>query len=151
VDALPVIGQIATTTTAMRAAAELIESTQIAGLSVTCDDDAISVQVSEHLGDPATRAVLVSRLAAAIGAAPVRADSINRALSWVRAEGCIAGLRVKVFTSIPIQHAGGIPLACDPGGNIAQTTGTGRQTLPAGWRWLTDLDPAAGPTTGQVA
>jgi hypothetical protein len=145
-DALPVIGQITTTTTAMRAAAALIESTQIGGLSVTCDDDAISVQVGEHLGDAATRAVLVARLAAAIGAAPVRADSAG-ALSWVRAEGAVAGLRVKVFTSVPVQHADGLPLACDGAGNIAQTGGTGRQTLPAGWRWLTDLD--TGP--GQVA
>jgi hypothetical protein len=141
-DALPVIGQITTTTTAMRAAADLIESTQIAGLSVTCDDEQISVQVGEHLGDVATRAVLVARLAAAIGAAPVRADSPGTARSWVKAEASIAGLRMKVFTCVPVQHTDGVPLACDSGGNIAQTGGTGRQTLPAGWRWLTDLDPA---------
>ncbi len=43
--AMPVVGQIATTTAAMRAAAALIESTAIAGLSVICDHSQISIQV----------------------------------------------------------------------------------------------------------
>lgn len=142
---LPVIGQITTTTTAMRAAADLIEATQIAGLSVTCDEEQINVQVGEHLGDPATRAALVCRLAAAIGAAPVRADSLGAARSWVKAEGAVAGLHLKVFTSVPVQHTSGIPLACDSGGNTALAADDPtRQALPAGWRWLTDLDPAPG-------
>jgi hypothetical protein len=145
VDVLPVIGQIATTATVMRAAADLIEQAGIAGLSVTCEDEQISVQVGEHLGDVATRAVLVARLAAAIGTIPVRADSPAAARSWVRAEASIAGLPVKVFTAIPVQHTGGIPLACDSGGNIALATGEpARRALPPGWRWLTDLDPAPG-------
>ena len=144
VDAYPVIGQIVTTAAAMRAAATLIESAQIAGLSVTCGDDAISVQVSEHLGDPAARAALVARIAAVIGAAPVRAGSASGALSWVRAEGSIAGLRAHVFTEVPVQHADGIPLACDDAGRIAQAA---TLPLPAGWRWLTSLDPAPGQVT----
>lgn len=140
-DAYPVIGQIVTTAAAMRAAASLIESAGIAGLSVTCGDEAISVQVSEHLGDPAARAALVARLAAVIGAAPVRADSACGTLSWVKAEGCIGGLRTHVFTPVPVQHADGIPLACDDAGRVAQAT---TPSLPAGWRWLTGLDPAPG-------
>jgi hypothetical protein len=72
---MPVVGQIATTAAAMRAAAALIESTGIAGLSVTCDDSQISIQVCEHLGDATCRAALVSHLAAAIGSTAVRADS----------------------------------------------------------------------------
>ena len=52
VSTYPVIGRVATTAAAMRAAAMLIESAGIAGLSVTCDDDQISIQVCEDLGDP---------------------------------------------------------------------------------------------------
>lgn len=137
-NAYPLIGQIATTTAAMRAAATLIESTQIAGLSVTCDDEQVLIQVGEHLGAPVTRAGLVARLAAALDATVVRADSATSALSWVRAEGAISGLRVRVFTAIAVQHTDDLPLACD-GDQIAQAA---TPCLPAGWRWLTDLDPA---------
>jgi hypothetical protein len=138
-NAYPLIGQIATTTAAMRAAATLIESTQIAGLSVTCDDEQVLIQVGEHLGAPVTRAGLVARLAAALDATVVRADSATSALSWVRAEGAISGLRVRVFTAIAVQHTDDLPLACDDGDQIAQAA---TPCLPAGWRWLTDLDPA---------
>jgi hypothetical protein len=69
---VPVLGQAATTTTAMRAAAALIDSTGIAGLSVTCDDSQITIQVGERLGDDARRAALVISLAAAIGTTAVR-------------------------------------------------------------------------------
>jgi len=138
-NAYPVIGQIATTTAAMRAAATVIESTGIAGLSVTCDDEQVIIQVGQHLGAPATRAGLVARLAARIDATVVRADSATSTLSWVRAEGAISGLRVQVFTAIAVQHTGDLPLACDDGDQIAQAA---TPCLPAGWRWLTDLDPA---------
>jgi hypothetical protein len=137
--AYPVIGQIATTATAMRAAAVLIESAGIAGLSVTCSEEQVSIQVGEHLGDPATRAGLVARLAAVIGATAVRADSATCPISWVRAEGAISGLRVQAFTPIPVQHAGDLPLAGNDAGQIAQAA---TPSLPPGWRWLTSLDPA---------
>jgi hypothetical protein len=143
---VPVLGQIATTTAAMRAAAALIESTGIAGLSVTCDDSQISIQVCEHLGDAACRAALVTRLATAIGTTAVRADSPAGPAAWVRADGAISGLPVRVFTTIDIQHAGTLPLACDPAGNTAQAA---TPALPAGWRWLTSLDPV--PPPGQEA
>jgi non-ribosomal peptide synthetase component F len=57
----------------------------------------------------------------------------------VRAEGAISGLRVRVFTAIAVQHTDDLPLACDDGDQIAQAA---TPCLPAGWRWLTDLDPA---------
>ncbi len=134
------------TAAAMRAAAALIESTGIAGLSVTCDDRQISIQVSEHIGDAASRAALVTRLAAAIGTTAVRADSPAGPAAWVRADGAISGLPVRVFTAIDIQHAGTLPLACDPAGNTARAA---TPALPPGWRWLTSLDPA--PAPGQDA
>ena len=107
----PVIGQAATTAAAMRAAATLIESTGIAGLSVTCGDAQVSIQVCEDLGDPATRAALVARLAAAIG-------------------------------------TGDLPLACTGTGQVAEAT---TPPLPAGWRWLTSLDPPAIPAGTEAA
>jgi hypothetical protein len=138
----PVTGQIATTAAAMRAAAALIESAGIAGLSVTCSDDQIGIQVCEQLGDPAVRAGMVARLATAIGGTAVRADSAGGPVSWVRAEGAIAGLRVHAFTAIPVQHSGDLPLACNDAGQIAEAA---TPWLPAGWRWLTSLDTAAVP------
>jgi hypothetical protein len=137
----PVIGQVATTAAAMRAAATLIESAGIAGLSVTCDSDQISIQVGEHLGDPATRAGLVARLAVVTGATAVRADSAGSPVSWIRADGAISGLRVHAFTAIPVQYTGDLPLACNDAGQVAQAAAA---ALPPGWRWLTSLDPPAG-------
>jgi hypothetical protein len=139
--AMPAVGQIATTTAAMRAAAALIESTRIAGLSVICDDSQISIQVGGHLGDDASRAALVTRLAVALGTTAVRADSPAGPDAWVRADGAISGLPVRVFTTVDIQHSGSLPLACDPAGNIARAA---TPALPAGWRWLTSLDPVPG-------
>lgn len=141
---LPVVGRPSTTAAAMRAAAAMIESTQITGLSVTCDDNQIAIQVGSHLGDDAGRAGLVARLAAALGTTAVRADSLTGPTAWVRADGSLAGLPTKVFTTVSIQEADGLPLACDNAGNIAQAA---TPVLPTGWRWLTNLDP----TTGQVA
>jgi hypothetical protein len=146
--AVPVLGQVATTAAAMRAAAALIESAGIAGLSVTCDASQISIQVGEHLGDAARRAALVTRLAAALGTTAVRADSTASPAAWVRADGAISGLRACVFTAVDIQHASALPLACDPAGKAAQAA---TPALPAGWRWLTSLDPAPAPAPGQEA
>lgn len=143
---MPVLGQIATTTAAMRAAAALIESTGITGLSVTCDDSQISIQVGERLGDAAARAGLVTRLASAIGTTAVRDDSAASPIAWVKADGAISGLPVRVFTAVDIQHAGALPLACDPAGNIARAA---TPALPPGWRWLTSLDPVPAPSSGQ--
>jgi len=145
---VPVLGQAATTTTAMRAAAALIDSTGIAGLSVTCDDSQITIQVGERLGDDARRAALVISLAAAIGTTAVRADSPAAAEAWIRADGAVSGLRVCVFTLVAIRHAGALPLACDPAGNTAQAAAP---ALPPGWRWLTSLDPVPAPAPGQEA
>jgi hypothetical protein len=144
----PVIGQVGTTAAAMRAAADLLEAAGIAGLSVSCTDQEVTVQVTEELADAVGRARLVARLGAASGATAVRIDSPDRPLSWVRADANIGGLRFRVFTAVGVQHTDAGPLAADPAGRIAQaaTLSTGNaggdgSQLPAGWRWLTDLDP----------
>jgi hypothetical protein len=147
-ETLPVVGRPSTTAWAMRAAAAVIESTGIAGLSVTCDDNQIAIQVGSHLGDDAGRAALVARLAAALGTTAVRADSLTGPTAWVRADGALAGLPAKVFTTVSIQEAGGLPLACDNAGNIAQAA---TPALPAGWHWLTGLDPTTEPAAGPAA
>jgi hypothetical protein len=66
----------------------------------------------------------------------------------VRADGAIRGLPVRVFTTVDIQHSGALPLACDPVGNAARAA---TPVLPAGWRWLTSLDPVPAPASGQEA
>jgi len=147
----PLIGQSATTVAAMRVAADLIEQAGVTGLSVTCGDETISVQVSEHLGDAATRAHLVARLAAQVGTIAVRADAHARGSSWVQADGAIGGLAVHIYTAVTVQQSGGLPLAEGPTGVIAQPGPAQPHTLPPGWRWLTHLDPAPDPTGGPVA
>ena len=76
-----------------------------------------------------------------------RADSAGRPVSWVRAEGAIAGLRVRAFTAIPVQHNGDLPLACNDADQIAEAA---TPSLPAGWRWLTSLDTAAVPAAAKA-
>ena len=73
-------------------------------------------------------------------------DSRTSAFSQVRACGQARGIPVTIFTALEMRTqpsgAGPVPLAIAPGGGV--TTVPGGQ-LPAGWRWVTDLDgePAA--------
>lgn len=149
--ALPALGQVTTTAAAMRAAADLLEMVGIAGLSVSCTDYDITVQVTEELADAAGRARLVARLGAAIGVTAVQVDSSTGHGSWVRAEGGIGGLRFRIFTDLRVRHTDAGPLAADQTGRIAQATADddAATPMPAGWRWLTDLDPD--PTPEQSA
>jgi hypothetical protein len=52
---------------ALRAAAAFIEQAGIPGLSLTVDDDQITIQVPESLAGPAGRTAAVTLLAAAAG------------------------------------------------------------------------------------
>jgi hypothetical protein len=86
---------------ALRAAAALIERAGIAGLSLTVDDDRITIQVPVHLAGPGARVAAVALLAAATGATAARHDRPgSRTHGWVSAEGQIAGHAVRVFTAI---------------------------------------------------
>ena len=84
---------------ALHAAAAFIEHAGIPGLSLTIDDERISIQVPVHLR-PASRAAAVTRMAAAAGGRAARDDRPGRTLGWIRADGQIAGHHVRIFTAI---------------------------------------------------
>ena len=85
---------------ALRAAAAFIERAGVPGLSLTVDDERITIQVPVHLAGPASRAAAVARMAAAAGGRAAREDRPGRALGWIRADGQIAGHHVRIFTAI---------------------------------------------------
>jgi len=85
---------------ALRAAASLIERAGIAGLSLTVDDDRITIQVPERLAAPAGRAAAVARLAAATGGQAARQARPGPTCGWVFADGQLAGHAVRIFTAI---------------------------------------------------
>ena len=84
---------------ALRAAAAFIEQAGIPGLSLTVDEDQITIQVPVHLAGPAGRAAAVTRLAAAAGGQAARDIRPGLTCGWVRAEGQIAGHHVRIFTA----------------------------------------------------
>ena len=147
----PATGQSATTTAAMRAAADLIDRSGIAGLSVTCSGGHISIQVPRSSGNAQSRAATVARLAGYLGSTAVQDDNPAEDYSCIKAHGTVGGLPVDVFTGLTVQDAGTDPggqrllLAADPDGRLAQVVPPAR--LPDGWRWLTDLD-CPHPVTG---
>jgi hypothetical protein len=93
----PVHGQPPVTAHAMRVAADLIEISGVTGLSVTCSDDQISIQVCAPAGDADTRAALVARLARLLGGTAARHASPT-GNSWIRAHGVAGTLPVQVYT-----------------------------------------------------
>jgi hypothetical protein len=150
----PVIGQPSTTAAAMRAAADLIERSGVTGLSVTCADDRISIQVTAGAGGAQSRAATVARLAACLRSTAAQEDSPAGGRSWITAHGTAAGLPVEVFTPLTVQHAGAGPdgqrllLAAAPDGRVTQVAPP--HHLPDGYLWVTDLDPSppAAATSG---
>lgn len=145
----PALGQPATTAGALRAAADLIERSAVTGLSVTCDDGYIHIQVTNDCGDAPARAAVVACPAGYLGSVAVQEDSHFDGYSCITASGNAGGLRAEVFTPLAVQHAdpgpGGqqVPLAVAPDGLVTQVAPPAH--LPAGYRWLTDLDPSPAP------
>jgi len=137
----PAIGEPAVTAAAMRAAAGLVEESGLAGLSVTCSGEQISVQVCTWAGDPAQRAAHVALLARLAGTHAYQHDSRTSAFSQIQACGQARGIPVTVFTALAVRTqpagAGPVPLAIAPGGLVTEVPDG---QLPAGWRWVTDLD-----------
>jgi hypothetical protein len=84
---------------ALRAAAAFIEDAGIPGLSLVIDDE-IVIQVPAGLAGPDGRAAAVARLAAAAGGCAARDERPGRTRGWIRADGEIAGHRVRIFTAI---------------------------------------------------
>ena len=150
----PVIGEPAVTAAAMRAAAGLVEQSGLAGLSVTCTGEQISVQVCTWAGDPAQRAAHVARLARLAGTHAYQHDSRASAFSQIQACGQARGIPVTVFTALEVRTrpagAGLVPLAIAPGGQVTAVPGG---QLPAGSRWVTELDdePAAAALAREMA
>jgi hypothetical protein len=129
------------TAAAMRAAAAIIEESALPGLSVTCSNGAIAVQVSQDAGDAAERAAQVGLLAAIAGTRAYRDDSTASAWSSVKAYGQARGIPVTIYTPLQVRTGGPSgtdPLAAGPGGQLTPVPGG---KLPPGWRWVTDLDP----------
>jgi hypothetical protein len=85
---------------ALRAAAAFIERAGVPGLSLTVDDERITIQVPESLACPASRAAAVTRLAAAAGGQASRDTRPGRTRGWIRADGQIAGHHARIFTAI---------------------------------------------------
>jgi hypothetical protein len=150
----PVAGQAATTAGALRAAADLIERSAATGLSVTCFDGFIQILVTEHCGDAPARAAVVARLAGCFGSVAVQQDGHRDRSSCITASGNAGGLHVEIFTPLTVQKAGTGPggevlLAAAPDGRAVRVVPP--HDLPAGHRWLTDLDPSPAPTASPAA
>jgi hypothetical protein len=127
---------------AIRAAADLVEQAGIGGLSVSCHHDRILIHVAERDADPQARARIVAAVAGVLGCVPAQTSSHASADAWLEAAGQISGVPAEIFTPLAVRPepgAGG-SLAAGPGGRVA-VIGAGAQ-LPAGWRWVTELDDA---------
>ena len=85
---------------ALRAAAAFIEQAGIPGLSLTIDQDQITIQVPAHLAGPASRTAAVTLLAAAAGGQAARDIRPGPTRGWISASGQIAGHHARIFTAI---------------------------------------------------
>jgi hypothetical protein len=135
-------GQSGTAAAALRAAADFIESAGLrSGVHVICGDGEVRISVWEPFADVSARSAIVARLAALIGGTVRQHDNPRYAMSDLRGDGAIGGLRAAVKTMLPVRRTTpltgpGRPLAESPRGQIAAVPGK----LPAGWRWVTALD-----------
>jgi hypothetical protein len=84
----------------IRAAADLVEQAQIAGLAVWPGPDEIVIQVPEHAGDLPARAAAVARLAALAGTQPAPEHRPGPTCGWITARGLFAGHPVRIFTPV---------------------------------------------------
>jgi hypothetical protein len=84
---------------ALRAAACFIEQAGIPGLSLTIDQEQITIQVPVHLAGPASRAAAVTLLAAAAGGQAARDTRPGPTRGWILADGQIAGHHARIFTA----------------------------------------------------
>ena len=131
----------------LRAAADFIESAGLrSGVHVICGDGEVRISVWEPFGDIAARSAIVARLAVLIGGIVRQHDNPDSAISDLRADGTVGGLRVAVKTTLPVRRTRAStresqPLAESPEGQVSAVPGK----LPSGWRWVTALDAAARP------
>jgi hypothetical protein len=84
----------------IRAAADLVEQAQIAGLAIWPGPDEIIIQVPEQAGDLAARAAAVTRLAALAGTQPAPDHRTGPTCGWITARGLFAGHPVRIYTPV---------------------------------------------------
>jgi len=77
---------------ALHAAAAFLGRAGISGLSLTVNDDRVTIQVPADMGGLETRTIAVARLAAAAGARPCPGRG------WVIADADLAGHQLHIFT-----------------------------------------------------
>lgn len=133
----------AATCAVLRAAARLIESSGAGTrLHVSCTDRSVTITVLEPVADTDARIIQAAKIAGQIGAVLRQADRAEVPVSDLTASGWYQGIPVKVATMLMVRHSGNradsLPLACTAGGEVTALRGS----LPSGWRWVTELDPA---------
>jgi hypothetical protein len=148
---IPVISDAAVTAAALLDAAALIEQAGAGGLSVTCYYDQVTIFAGARLGDARSRADLVAALGELAGAARCRQrDDSSSPAAWLAATGQAGSTIVEITTPLAVRAVPGGTLAAGDGQQAVIAAG---QQLPAGWRWVTDLDgqPGDEPARREVA
>ncbi|GLW98939.1 hypothetical protein [Microtetraspora sp. NBRC 16547] len=87
-------------TNALRHSADLLTQAGVDGLSLTFDNDRITIQVGTELGHPHQRAAIVAHLAALAGSRPRRWGGTGPTSEWIIADGVWVGHRVHIFTAL---------------------------------------------------
>jgi hypothetical protein len=132
-----------TTSYALRAAADFIESSGVlGGVTVTCSRGRVQICVTAPYGDAAARQAAVTRLAGLIGGTVRQQHEREFPSADLRAVGAVGGVPAMVSTNLAVRRNGppeepGRPFAVAPGGRTETVPGR----LPDGWRWVTALDP----------
>ena len=124
-------------------AAVLIEQAGIGGLYVSCYEDHVTICAGTAMGDTRSRAAVVAALGERAGAARCRQrDSSASHAAFLGATGRAGSTLIDITTPLTVRTVPGGTLAAGPDGQHA-VIGAG-QPLPAGWRWVTDLDDEPG-------
>jgi hypothetical protein len=141
---IPVISVASATAAALLDAAVLIEQSGTGGLYVTCCEDRVTIWAGTRTGDAGERAAVVAALGKLAGAARCRQrDSLSGSpAAWLEATGQAGSTVIEITTQLTVRMVPGGALAAGPGGQ--QAVIAAGQQLPAGWRWVTDLESQPG-------
>lgn len=137
---ITVAGGAAVTAAALLEAAALIERSGISGLYVTCSEDHVTISVSPPAGDARQRASAAAALGELAGAGPCRQRNnlTGSPAAWLACAGHAGDAIIEIIAHLAVRAVPGGTLAAGPGGQ--QAVIAAGQQLPAGWRWVTDLD-----------
>jgi hypothetical protein len=134
-----------TLATALLEAAALVGDAGIGGLVVTCYDDRVSVSVARQCGDARARAAMVAALGQRAGAAGCQRHDFTASsgpCAWLEATAREGGTQIEISALLDVRIVPGGALAAGPDGT--RTVIAAGQGLPAGWRWVTELDDEPG-------